>query len=306
MANYWRLAATFLACFLTLLISYEGNLLSQTDREVERRIVDYLKANLKAGQPVIVTKLHNEVFTSPEERKVLDRLYNIFFKVPAYIAHYYASSHKPPTLAEITHQFNLPIEGEADVILKIIDYDRRVPRFLTRDPKTGEITQVDIEKVKADPRFNKVIERTIAGWEGKVAPPFSVQALDGKPLSSSDLKGKPHLVYFWFTHCPPCVQITPHLVSLQRKFANKTFTVVGLNADKILELGYEDSERSTYVEKHKINFPIGHLSPAAQAAYGGVQLFPTLFLVDKDGVIRAHFVNYKDEATLRQAIEKVL
>ena len=305
MKRYWRLRVAFLACLLALLTD-SGSLLSQNDREVERKIIEYLKVNLKAGQPVIVSKLHNEVFTSPEERKALDRLYNIFFKVPAYIAEYYASSHKPPTLAEITHQFNLPIEGEADVILKIIEYDRRVPRFLTRDARTGEIAQVDIEKVKADPRFNKVIERTIAGWEGKVAPPFSVQSLDGKALNSSDLKGKPHLVYFWFTHCPPCVQITPHLVSLQRKFTARNFTVVGLNADKILELGYEDSERKAYLEKHKINFPIGHLSLAAQAAYGGVQLFPTLFLVDKDGVIRAHFVNYKDEATLQQAIEKVL
>ncbi|HET6962586.1 MAG TPA: TlpA disulfide reductase family protein [Terriglobia bacterium] len=305
MKPYWRLGAAFLACFVSF-PTHDGSLLSQTDRDVERKIIEYLKVNLKAGQPVIVSKLHNEVFTSPEERKVLDRLYNIFFKVPAYIAEYYASSHKPPTLAEITHQFNLPIEGEADVILKIIEYDRRVPRFLTRDARTGEITQVDIEKVKADPRFNKVIERTIAGWEGKVAPPFSVQALDGKVLNSSDLRGKPHLVYFWFTHCPPCVQITPHLVSLQRRFTARNFTVVGLNADKILELGYEDSERKAYLEKHKINFPMGHLSPAAQAAYGGVQLFPTLFLVDKDGVIRAHFVNYKDEATLQQAIEKVL
>jgi cytochrome oxidase Cu insertion factor (SCO1/SenC/PrrC family) len=305
MKRYWRLRVAFLACLLALLTD-SGSLLSQNDREVERKIIEYLKVNLKAGQPVIVSKLHNEVFTSPEERKALDRLYNIFFKVPAYIAEYYASSHKPPTLAEITHQFNLPIEGEADVILRIIEYDRRVPRFLTRDARTGEIAQVDIEKVKADPRFNKVIERTIAGWEGKVAPPFSVQSLDGKALNSSDLKGKPHLVYFWFTHCPPCVQITPHLVSLQRKFTARNFTVVGLNADKILELGYEDSERKAYLEKHKINFPMGHLSPAAQAAYGGVQLFPTLFLVDKDGVIRAHFVNYKDEATLQQAIEKVL
>jgi len=305
MKLYWRLAVLSLACFLAPLTRGD-NLLSQNDREVERKIIEYLKANLKAGQPVIVSKLHNEVFTSPAERKVLDRLYNIFFKVPAYIAQYYASSQKPPTLAEIAHQFNLPIEGEADVILKIIEYDRRVPRFLTRDPSTSEIAQVDIEKVKADPRFSKVIERTISGWEGRVAPSFSVRALDGKALNSSDLKGKSHLVYFWFTHCPPCVQITPHLVSLQRKFGGRNFTVVGLNADQFLELGYEDSERTAYLEKHRINFPMGHLSPAAQAAYGGVQLFPTLFLVDKEGVIRAHFVNYKDEATLQQAIEKVL
>jgi cytochrome oxidase Cu insertion factor (SCO1/SenC/PrrC family) len=299
-----RIEATSLALSLGLLVCHP--LFGQSDRAVEQKIIDYLKANLKAGEPVIVSKLHNEVFTSPEERKALDRLYNIFFKVPAYIAQYYASSNKPPSLEEIARQFNLPIEGEVDVILKIIEYDRRVPRFLTRDSKTGEIVQVDIEKVKADPRFNRVIERTIAGWEGKAAPPFDVQALDGKPLSSSRLKGKAHLVYFWFTHCPPCVQITPHLVSLQRKFAGRNFAVVGLNADRILELGYEDSERKAYTEKHRVNFPIGHLSPEVQAAYGGVQLFPTLFLVDKSGVIRAHFVNYQDEATLQRAIEKVL
>jgi len=305
MKGYWQSGAASLACFLAILIpSREG--FAQADREVEQKIISYLKVNLKAGEPVIVSKLHNEVFTSPEERKVLDRLYNIFFKVPLYIAQYYSSSQKPPTLAEIAHQFNLPIEGEADVILKIIEYDRRVPRFLTRDAKTGEIAQVDIEKVKADPRFNKVIERSIAGWEGKMAPPFSVQELDGTTLSSSDLKGKPHLMYFWFTNCPPCGQITPHLVSLQGRFASRNFKVIGLNADKLLELGYEDSERKAYVKDHQINFPVAHLSVEVQAAYGGVQLFPTLFLVDKDGVIRAHFVNYQDEATLQRAIEKVL
>jgi cytochrome c biogenesis protein CcmG/thiol:disulfide interchange protein DsbE len=274
--------------------------------EVEKKIIGYLRTNLKAGQPVLVTKLYNEVFTSPEERKVLDRLYNIFFKVPTFVAEYYANSQKPPSLQEITHQFNLPIEGEADVILRIIEYDRRVPKFITRDPRTGEISHVDIEKIKSDPRFNKVIERNITGWEGKTAPQFVAQLLDGKQIKSADLKGKTHLVYFWFTHCPPCVQITPHLVSLQQKLEKKDFVVVGLNADKILELDYQDAERAAYLQNHKINFPVGHLTNEVQSAYGGVQLFPTLFLVDKEGIIRAHFVNYHDESTLQKAIEKIL
>ena len=278
----------------------------ESSLDVEKKIIEYLRANLKLGEPVLVTKLYNEVFTSAAERKVLDRLYNIFFKVPAFVAQYYANSQKPPTLQEIAHQFKLPVEGEADVILKIIEYDRRVPRFITRDPSTGEITHVDIDKIRTDPRFNKVIERSIAGWEGRIAPPFSAQLLDGSHIKSTDLKGKTHLVYFWFTHCPPCVQITPHLVSLQQKFQDRDFTVVGLNADNVLELDYADSDRKAYIEKHKINFPVGRLTTEVQAAYGGVQLFPTLFLVDKEGVVRAHFVNYQDESKLRQAIEKVL
>jgi ketosteroid isomerase-like protein len=79
----------------------------------------------------------------------LDRLYNIFFKVPFFVAQYYATSKKPPSLQEIARQFNLPIKGETDTILKIIEYDQRVPKFISRDPKTGEITSVDLEKIKA-------------------------------------------------------------------------------------------------------------------------------------------------------------
>jgi len=268
----------------------------------EKRVVEYLKANLKPGEPVIVSRLYNEVFTTPEERRALDRLYNIFFKVPYFVAQYYATSNKPPSLQEISRQFNLPIEGEADVILKIIEYDRRVPRFITRDPRTGELTGVDLAKIQGDPRFNKVIERTIAGWEGKVAPPFAVESLDGKAIRLGDLKGQVCLVYFWFTHCPPCMQITPHLVSLQQKYGKRSFTVVGLNADEVLELDYTDSDRRTYLQSNRVTFPVGRLTADVQAAYGGVQLFPTLFLVDKGGIIRAHFVNYQDQATLEKAI----
>jgi cytochrome c biogenesis protein CcmG/thiol:disulfide interchange protein DsbE len=272
----------------------------------EKKVVEYLKANLKPGEPVIVSRLYNEVFTTPEERRALDRLYNIFFKVPYFVAQYYATSKKPPSLQEISRQFNLPIEGEADVILKIIEYDRRVPKFITRDPKTGELTGVDLAKIQADPRFNKVIERSIAGWEGKVAPPFAVESLDGKAIRLSDLKGRVCLVYFWFTHCPPCMQITPHLVALQQKYGQRSFTVVGLNADEVLELDYTDSDRRTYLESNRVTFPVGRLTADVQAAYGGVQLFPTLFLLDKEGIIRAHFVNYQDQSTLEKAIAPLL
>jgi thiol-disulfide isomerase/thioredoxin len=279
---------------------------TESSKGAEKRIIDYLRANIKPGEPVIVTKLYNEVFTSTEERKVLDRLYNTFFKVPAYIAQYYVTSKKAPSLQEIAHRFNLSIDGEAEVILRIIEYDQRIPKFMTRDPQTGEIASVDIEKIKADGRFNKVIERSIFGWEGKSAPPFTVQSLEGHEIRLSDSKGKIRLVYFWFSHCPPCMQMTPHLVSLQEKFKGRDFTVIGLNADRVLELDYNDVDRKAYLDENKVNFPVGHLTAEVQSAYGGVQLFPTLFLVDKTGVIRRHFVNYQDEATLENAIKSIL
>jgi len=52
-----------------------------------------------------------------------------------------------------------------------MESDPRVPRFLQRDSKTGEITSVDVEAIRTNARFGKILERSIAGWEGKDAPP---------------------------------------------------------------------------------------------------------------------------------------
>src|SRR5579883_490551 len=132
---------------------------------VETRIVEYLKANVTPGKPVVVSDLYNNVFKTPEEQKALEHLYNTFFKIPMFIVQYNAGSKRIPTLNEISEQFNFKVPGEADVILRVMESDPRVPKFIERDPKTGEITKVDIDKIKASPQFSRVLDRTIAGWE---------------------------------------------------------------------------------------------------------------------------------------------
>lgn len=130
-----------------------GPVQAKPDLDTERRVVEYLRKNVKPGERVVVSDLYNEVFKSPEERRVLERLFNAFFKIPLFVAQYYASTREIPTLAAISRQFNLPIEGEAAVLLTIIDSDPRVPKFIKRDPVSGEITSVDVEAVKKDRRF---------------------------------------------------------------------------------------------------------------------------------------------------------
>src|SRR5215510_7582417 len=129
----------------------------------ETRIIEYLKTNVTPGKPVVVSELYNTVFKTPDEQKVLERLYNTFFKIPMFIVQYNTASKKIPTLREISEQFHFTVPGEADVILRIMESDPRVPKFIQRNPKTGEITKVDIEAIKANPQFSRVLERTITG-----------------------------------------------------------------------------------------------------------------------------------------------
>jgi thiol-disulfide isomerase/thioredoxin len=273
---------------------------------LEVRIIEYLKANVTPGHQVVVSDLYNNVFKTPEERKVLDRLYSTFFKIPMFIVQFNAASKKIPTLKELSEQFNFTVPGEADVILRVMEADPRVPKFIERNPKTGEITKVDIEKIKASPQFSRVIERSITGWEGKEAPPFSLTAYDGTPVSSSQLTGQPHLMYFWFTNCPPCVKTAPILAELYKKYAKQGFKVVGANADKFLDLPYDDKIRADYARKYDFKFTLAHLNTETQQGYGGVSVFPTMFFVDKAGTIVKHFVNFQEKAALEAAIQQTL
>ena len=270
--------------------------------EAEVRVVEYLRANVKPGQPVVVSDLYNTVFTSPEDRAVLNRLFNTFFKVPLYLAQHLAAAGKPPTLREISEQFQFEVPGEADVMLRIMEADPRMPRFITRDAATGEITSVDVDRILAHPRFGKALERTITGWEGRPAPAFATTTYDGTPLTSESLAGKPHLVYFWFTGCPPCVRTAPLLAELDREFAPRGFRIVALNADRALELPYTDEDRAAYAKKYGWVFTLAHMTPDVQEAYGAVSVFPTLFFVDRKGTVVRYFVNFQEKATLDEAI----
>ena len=272
----------------------------------EARVVEYLRANVKPGQPVVVSELYNTVFTGAEERAVLNRLFNTFFKMPLYLAQHVAAAGKPPTLSEISEQFHLEVQGEADVLLRVMESDPRVPDFVTRDASTGEITKVDVDRILADPRFGKALERTITGWEGRPAPAFNTVTYDGKPLSSDSLAGKPHLVYFWFTGCPPCVRTAPLLSELGREYAARGFRIVALNADRVLELPYTDEDRMAYAARNGMGFTLAHMTPDVQEAYGTVSVFPTMFFVDRKGTVVRQFVNFQEKATLERAIRVAL
>lgn len=291
---------------LFLVVAGAGLARAQDNDDPEQRIIRYIKENLQPGQPLIVSKLYNEVFTAPEERAAMDKLNQAFFRVPLFIVEFENREGRLPTLEEISGQFAFYGTEEADVVLSIMESDPRVPKFLSRDPETGELTSIDIDKVKADERFNRAVEHSLAGWEGRAMPPVAGTSFDGKDMSLAELAGSPVLVYVWFTNCPPCVKIGPELVALQERYSPRGFTVLGLNADRVLKLGYDDQFRAEYAAKIGVNYPNLHLTQEVRAALGNVNIFPTLFLVDSTGKIAKHWVNFQSRDTLGPAIEELL
>jgi peroxiredoxin len=279
---------------------------SANQADAEARVVGYIRDHLQPGEPLVVSDLYSRVFTQPAERQALSKLYNAFFRIPLFLVEYQEKYGSPPNLKTISQQFDLKTPGAADVLLRVMESDPRVPRFLTRDAKTGEITHVDVATVRGDPRFAQAVERQLSGWEGKRAPDFKLAALNGSELDSASLRGKVVLLYVWFTGCPPCMQETPALVALENAFSRRGFTIVGANADQLLGLGYGDEVRERYVTEHRIDFPIVHWTKESDTAYGKVSIFPTMFLIGKDGVIVRHWVGYVAPEDLRRAVSGIL
>ena len=271
--------------------------------DAETRILQYIRDHLRPGQPLVVTELYNNVFTRPDERQALDKLYNAFFRIPLFVAQYQEKFGSPPTLKIISEQFDLRAPGAAEVLLGVMESDPRVPHFLARDPKTGEINHVNIEEIRNDARFGQVLQRQLAGWEGKTAPELELRGIKGDTVSLEQLKGKVVLLYVWFTGCPPCMKETPDLVALYHELSARGFDIVGANADRFLGLSYDDQMRLRYIRERKIEFPIVHWTRESDKAYGGISIYPALFLIDRKGLVSHHWIGYVPSSELRRAIE---
>src|SRR5271167_3207894 len=153
------LSACFLPAFLVALAP--GS--EQTGQTAaETRVLSYIRDHLQAGQPLLVTELYNKVFTQPEERKALDKLYGAFFRIPFFVVQYQQKFGSAPSLSVIAQQFDLPNAEAADTLLRVMESDPRVPHFLTRDPRTHEITKVDVEEIRRDPKFGQKLEHQLS------------------------------------------------------------------------------------------------------------------------------------------------
>ena len=117
-------------------------------------------------------------------------------------------------------------------------------------------------------------------------PDFELPDLAGKKVSLRSLRGRPVLISFFATWCPPCVEEAPSLEELARRLGAKaTVAVVSVDEDlDALKKFYAKGSQATVVRDESRKIP----------ATFGTSKFPESFLIDGAGKVRYAFINKRD------------
>lgn len=136
---------------------------------------------------------------------------------------------------------------------------------------------------------------------GQPAPEWSLTTLEGTPLSSDDLAGRPYLVNFWASWCiPACVDEHPVLADAHERYG-----------DDLLIVGviYQDSpdDARDFLARHG-DAGYAHLidESGALAIDYGVTGPPETFFVDADGVVRDKQFGPLTDALMSQRLASIL
>ena len=144
---------------------------------------------------------------------------------------------------------------------------------------------------------------TLAGSpeNGQAAPAWELKDLDGKPVKLADFKGKVVLLNFWATWCPPCRAEIPDLVSLQQQYGPQGLVVIGVAMDE----GGTARVRP-FVKKFGIEYPVVIGNQKIAEAYGGIEVVPTTFVIDRKGKVIAKQKGAAERAEFESEIKPLL
>ncbi len=118
---------------------------------------------------------------------------------------------------------------------------------------------------------------------GKPSPPLKFKALDGRDVDLEQLRGKVVLLDFWATWCPPCLEELPHVRGAYARYREQGLEIVGVSFDA------DRARLEEVVKRENITWPQYFDGGGRDAAPGkvfGIRHWPSMWLLDRNGVVR--------------------
>lgn len=114
---------------------------------------------------------------------------------------------------------------------------------------------------------------------GDIAPEIKAKNLKGDTVKLSSFKGKVIALRFWQRGCYQCIVDMPKLQAFQDEY-RKNFIVLAVNSDNPIR------EIKSFQKDYKITYPLLKDEFGQTRDVYGVTTIPTMFIINKDGIIK--------------------
>jgi peroxiredoxin len=132
------------------------------------------------------------------------------------------------------------------------------------------------------------------------APEVSFTDIKGNKISLDQLKGKVVMVNFWATSCTTCVGEMPEMIKTYEKYHAQGLEYVAV------AMSYDRPDYVVnFTETRQLPFNVVlDLDGKFASQFGNVNMTPTTFVIDKQGVIIKKYVGAPEFNELHSLLEK--
>lgn len=115
------------------------------------------------------------------------------------------------------------------------------------------------------------------------APDVTLEYFDGSSQQLSELRGKPVVLNFWASWCPPCISEMPVFGDVHRRFADDV-EFVGVNMQEV-----DVDAAMALADQTNVDYPLAHdRDGAIYGQFGGIAMPTTIFISADGSVERVH------------------
>ncbi|UYQ91929.1 AhpC/TSA family protein [Chitinophaga horti] len=205
---------------------------------IEVRSADSLQKAEVTGTPL-----------NKENRRLEVALKDVTARNQQLIGHYYALTPEDRKNKAITDDLEKSLDALGDERKAILKkYVQQNPNTLVGFDALRSYAGSSPEYTEVHPLFNQLHPKVLAHPDavkfrerlekvkllaiGQVAPDFTQNDPDGKPVSLASFRGKYVLIDFWASWCGPCRAENPAVVKAYNSYKEKNFTILGVSLDQ--------------------------------------------------------------------------